>query len=765
MRRQPSQLQIKGRTVCRYAMQNLPDFLFLSLSLVHFTIPTPHNPSFKQTQARSRTTSNTGGYGQQLLSESSLPDIGSSARPPRAASAMGGYTTPGTLKAESSRQTVGSRTRSASTLSKKSPITLTHAYGIPLKESSMMRLSAEQSASKVRKLPLPNPKANALTSRQLEVEIDSMKVVLNLLMKENLEKQHVLKLKEMEAWRNKNLRYRLTDRSHEVEEHESKLDEINDGYDVARLKQGTYKQMINRITESNAKVHSEIRDLRDEVNRADKAITSLRNNQREVHNSEIVAKEEKNFVASKRRGEIAEWMGVVNNLKDQLESEDSIYDAFETSADSREAIRLKVKEMYYMKARKEADKQKKRVESAVVDSIKLEKEAKHLARSFEVLMNLTNSNDLDSLVSFFVNKDSTKAKLEEQMSVASTRREDLLKEEKELDSQLMKWRFGEGPDVGGGEMKMPYDDVMIEVSKKQRDVEKLSMRSTALMSMIKNLDECIGHMREVEDSATGSLKRATTSIPEGVPPLNIAGSAADKEPTAANGGTADGGDEAQAGAPAEDGEGGHALAAVDETSQHAAAGMQKRASSPSMSQPATKPSGYDIPAYEKNSLFNLGKLSENLEKKLAMIEEAGIDPSARFEPEKVGIKMEETTLGDNNRRVMTAAHAREVRDAQIREWMTDHRHLIPRAVQAADDDGSGEVDPRELSQAVSKLGFPVTVHEMLRFSKRLDQDKSGYLELREIIEMDELEPTEGDDGEVLDRAVVKLKAERMSRGR
>lgn len=32
MRRQPSQLQIKGLTVCRYAMQNLPDLFFFSLS-------------------------------------------------------------------------------------------------------------------------------------------------------------------------------------------------------------------------------------------------------------------------------------------------------------------------------------------------------------------------------------------------------------------------------------------------------------------------------------------------------------------------------------------------------------------------------------------------------------------------------------------------------------------------------------------------------------------------------------------------------------
>lgn len=626
-------------------------------------------------------------------------------------------------------------------------------------QSSIMRLSTETSASKIRRLPTPNAVAEHLTSRQLSEEVDDLKVELNALMQATIEKENTVKLKEMEVWRNDNLKYRLVDRGPDLEAVQVKLDSVDSKYNQEILNKGTYTQMIQRITESNSMVHSEIRDIRDECMRADKTIASLKNSERDVRNTELVAREERNYAASKRRSEIAEWMDVVNGLRDQLDAEDSIYDLFAASADSREAVKIKVKEQYYKKQKKEAEKQKKRVESAVVDTIAAEKRAKHLARSFEVLMDLTNSNDLESLISFFENKDSVRGKLEEQMKKCDARKEALLAEDVHLKDQLTKWRYGDGPDVGGGEKKLPYDDVLIEVNKKERVLERLATTTTAQVSRIKQIEESIGHLRDAEESASKQTVRALPRPTDTVPPLPIAGSSADKEPTSADGiedGAAGGGAPGAPGTDAADDAGAGGAASPAPATAHV---EQKRPSR------ANAPTGNDIPGYEKSALDNLAKLADSLEKKLGRIRDAGIDPQSRFEPAAIGIAVDDSTLNENNRRVATSMDAQRLRDDKIMEWMTDNKDKIPKAVQLADEDGSGEVDPRELAHAVTKLGFPVTVVEMLRFSKSLDSDKSGYLEIREIIGIDVAGEGEGEDVEVLNRTTVKLKAERMSRGR
>ena len=51
-----------------------------------------------------------------------------------------------------------------------------------------------------------------------------------------------------------------------------------------------------------------------------------------------------------------------------------------------------------------------------------------------------------------------------------------------------------------------------------------------------------------------------------------------------------------------------------------------------------------------------------------------------------------------------------------------------------DRDGSGHLDPEELSECLARCGFRITKHQVLALARLLDADRSGAVDVQEFLQ-------------------------------
>lgn len=154
-----------------------------------------------------------------------------------------------------------------------------------------------------------------------------------------------------------------------------------------------------------------------------------------------------------------------------LQVEESIYEAYEEATESREAVRIAVKEKYYRKMRRRAEAQRLQMLEAAKGTIRAQRSARHISETFEFLMELTNSSSPESLVQFFETTGAAIGNFQGHADEAVRRREELNKEYEKLHEELQKWAFGGVVQERRG--KMPYVTVIVDVASSSRPFRSL----------------------------------------------------------------------------------------------------------------------------------------------------------------------------------------------------------------------------------------------------------------------------------------------------